>query len=55
VEIDEKDQKIRDLKDLLYKAHLKITYLHQENMELRHNVSQETIQPSEGEPSSKTL
>jgi len=43
VEIDEKDQKIRDLKDLLYKAHLKITYLHQENMELRHNVSQETI------------
>jgi len=45
VEIDEKDQQIRELQDQLDKAHVTIDYLQQEKRELRHKLSQETIQP----------
>jgi len=55
VEINERDHKIGELKDNLDKAHVMITYLQQENRELRHKVSKETIQPREEEPLKETM
>lgn len=54
IEVDERDQKIKDFQDQFDKAHVTIAYMQQENRELRHEVSQETVHSSEGKPSKKT-